>query len=354
MRPSPPRSHWLRRRLIVRGDGGLWCYERALRRAGFHARGRGRRGGPGRLCRAARGGSRRAARGTARGDPGLADSKLLTAEQRELAYERVIARATAWSVCVIPTADVDRRGVHQANVAGMRRAVARLSILPCYTLTDGFPIPGMPSPSCAVWKGDQVVGCVAAASVVAKVTRDRMMRELDGRYPQYGFAASQGLLHARARCGSAWRTARAASIASRSSTSRRAAAANGGGDRFATRPVVIGQDDEMADFARSAGGSGVSAEDLEKYETEMELQLYREYRDVVGLFTYVIETERRFYLANDYRLDVRGSADGEVFFELSLHDAWVWDMYRPARFVKNVRVVTFKDVNVEEITKAEL
>jgi hypothetical protein len=86
----------------------------------------------------------------------------------------------------------------------------------------------------------------------------------------------------------------------------------------------------------------------------MELQLYREYRDVVGLFTYVIETERRFYLANDYRLDVRGSADGEVFFELSLHDAWVWDMYRPARFVKNVRVVTFKDVNVEEITKAEL
>jgi hypothetical protein len=62
----------------------------------------------------------------------------------------------------------------------------------------------------------------------------------------------------------------------------------------------------------------VSAEDLEKYETEMELQLYREYRDVVGLFTYVIETERRFYLANDYRLDVRGSADGEVFFELSL------------------------------------
>jgi hypothetical protein len=98
----------------------------------------------------------------------------------------------------------------------------------------------------------------------------------------------------------------------------------------------------------------VSAEDLEKYETEMELQLYREYRDVVGLFTYVIETERRFYLANDYRLDVRGSADGEVFFELSLHDAWVWDMYRPARFVKQVRVVTFKDVNIEEVEKPEL
>jgi hypothetical protein len=98
----------------------------------------------------------------------------------------------------------------------------------------------------------------------------------------------------------------------------------------------------------------MSAEDLEKYETEMELQLYREYRDVVGLFSYVIETERRFYLANDYKLEVRNSSDGEVFFELTLRDAWVWDMFRPARFVKNVRVVTFKDVNVEELTKADL
>jgi hypothetical protein len=96
----------------------------------------------------------------------------------------------------------------------------------------------------------------------------------------------------------------------------------------------------------------MSAEDLEKYETEMELQLYREYRDVVGLFRYVIETERRFYLTNQYDLQVR-SADGEVFFELAMTDAWVWDMYRPARFVKNVRVLTFKDVNVEELTKSE-
>nr|MDT0664449.1 DUF2469 family protein [Micromonospora sp. DSM 115978] len=85
----------------------------------------------------------------------------------------------------------------------------------------------------------------------------------------------------------------------------------------------------------------MSAEDLEKYETEMELQLYREYRDVVGLFSYVIETERRFYLANDYQIEVRNVADGEVFFELPLRDAWVWDMFRPARFVTNVRVVRF-------------
>jgi len=97
----------------------------------------------------------------------------------------------------------------------------------------------------------------------------------------------------------------------------------------------------------------MSAEDLEKYETEMELQLYREYRDVVGLFTYVVETERRFYLTNAVDLQVR-QAGGEVFFELIMADAWVWDMYRPARFVKNVRVVTFKDVNVEELAKSDL
>jgi hypothetical protein len=98
----------------------------------------------------------------------------------------------------------------------------------------------------------------------------------------------------------------------------------------------------------------MSAEDLERYETDMELQLYREYRDVVGLFKYVVETERRFYLANEVALDVRNSRDGEVFFELTLGDAWVWDMYRPARFVKTVRVVTFRDVNVEEIARNDL
>ena len=97
----------------------------------------------------------------------------------------------------------------------------------------------------------------------------------------------------------------------------------------------------------------MSAEDLEKYETEMELQLYREYRDIVRQFSYVVETERRFYLANEVDLQVRNAA-GEVFFELRMTDAWVWDMYRPARFVKNVRVVTFKDVNVEELEKSDL
>ncbi len=94
----------------------------------------------------------------------------------------------------------------------------------------------------------------------------------------------------------------------------------------------------------------MSAEDLEKYETEMELQLYKEYRDVLPMFRYVVETERRFYLCNDVDLQVQGD-DGQVYFELGMQDAWVWDMYRPARFVSNVRVLTFKDVNVEELTR---
>jgi hypothetical protein len=98
----------------------------------------------------------------------------------------------------------------------------------------------------------------------------------------------------------------------------------------------------------------MSAEDLEKYESEMELQLYREYRDVVGLFTYVVETERRFYLTNSVDVTPRSTDNGEVWFEVTMADAWVWDMYRPARFVKNVRVVTFKDVNVEELARSEL
>jgi hypothetical protein len=97
----------------------------------------------------------------------------------------------------------------------------------------------------------------------------------------------------------------------------------------------------------------VSAEDLEKYETDMELQLYREYRDIVRQFSYVVETERRFYLANSVDVQER-NRDGEVYFEVTMSDAWVWDMYRPARFVKNVRVVTFKDVNIEELEKPDL
>ena len=98
----------------------------------------------------------------------------------------------------------------------------------------------------------------------------------------------------------------------------------------------------------------MSTEDLEKYETEMELQLYREYRDIVRQFTYVVETERRFYLANDVKMDAKAADGGRTFFEIELRDAWVWDMYRPARFVNHVKVLTFKDVNVEELGAKDL
>ncbi len=97
----------------------------------------------------------------------------------------------------------------------------------------------------------------------------------------------------------------------------------------------------------------MSAEDLERYETEIELQLYKEYRDVLPMFRYVVETERRFYLANEVDVQVR-DADGRTHLELVLSDAWVWDMYRPARFVSSVKVVTFKDVNIEELATKEL
>jgi len=96
----------------------------------------------------------------------------------------------------------------------------------------------------------------------------------------------------------------------------------------------------------------VSVEDLEKYEAEMELALYREYRDVLPMFSYVIETDKRFYLANGVQLNQR--TDGsDTYFEVQLTDAWVWDMYRSARFVSSVRVLTFSDVNIEELKKSE-
>ncbi|HEX9467367.1 MAG TPA: DUF2469 family protein [Acidimicrobiia bacterium] len=89
------------------------------------------------------------------------------------------------------------------------------------------------------------------------------------------------------------------------------------------------------------------SEDIERYETEIELQLYREYKDVLPMFAYVVETDRRFYLANHVKLETRNTG-GQVYFELELEDAWVWDIYRPVHFVAKVRVLTFKDVNIEE------
>ena len=97
----------------------------------------------------------------------------------------------------------------------------------------------------------------------------------------------------------------------------------------------------------------MSSDDLEAYEAKLELDLYREYKDVVDIFTYAVETERRFYLCNQVDLKVR-TEGGDVYYEVSMGDAWVWDMYRPARFVKSAKVLTFRDVSIEVIQHREL
>ncbi len=97
----------------------------------------------------------------------------------------------------------------------------------------------------------------------------------------------------------------------------------------------------------------MSAEDLERYEAEIELQLYKEYKDVAPMFSYVVETERRSYLANEVTKTVHDQ-DGRTYVELQMKDAWVWDMYRTTRFVASVNIVTFKDVNIEELPSKEI
>jgi Protein of unknown function (DUF2469) len=97
----------------------------------------------------------------------------------------------------------------------------------------------------------------------------------------------------------------------------------------------------------------VSEEELERYEAEIELALVQEYRAVLPMFAYVVETERRFYLANEVSISIRSDTT-PACVELEMSDAWVWDMYRPARFVPSIRVVTFRDVNVERLPDKDL
>jgi ribonuclease HII len=179
-------------RPTIRKSSGIYGYERALARLGFapvagaDEAGRGACAGPLVAAAAVLADGRR-------GEiPGLADSKLLTPLARERVYAEVMARAAAWSVVVVPADEVDRIGLHVANVAAMRRALAKLEIEPHYVLTDGFPVAGLAVPGLAMWKGDQVAACIAAASVVAKVTRDRIMAELHEHWPQYDFATHKG------------------------------------------------------------------------------------------------------------------------------------------------------------------
>jgi ribonuclease HII len=176
----------------VRRDAGLYGYERALRRvglapiAGVDEAGRGACAGP--LVAAAA----ILPDGKAGVVPGLADSKLLTAKARERCYDQVVRRALAWSVVVIGPGECDRLGMHVANVEALRRSLARLEHRPAYVLTDGFPVDGLEVPGLAIWKGDRVAACISAASVIAKVTRDRIMCELHEEFPAYDFATHKG------------------------------------------------------------------------------------------------------------------------------------------------------------------
>jgi ribonuclease HII len=183
-------------RVVVRRSAGLWAYERALARAGLtpvagvDEAGRGACAGPLVVAAAVLPEGRR-------GEvPHLADSKLLNPVVRERVYDEIVRRAVSWSVVVIPSATVDARGLHVMNLEGMRRALARLSVRPAYVLTDGFPVPGLTAPSLAMWKGDRVTASIAAASVLAKVTRDRLMVQLHDRFPHYDFATHKGYITA--------------------------------------------------------------------------------------------------------------------------------------------------------------
>jgi ribonuclease HII len=196
-------------RLLVRRDAGLSAYESALSRAGFvrvagaDEAGRGACAGPlvVAACVLPRG---------RRGDiDGLTDSKLLTAATRERLYGEVVKRAVAYSIVIVPAAEIDAYGLHVANLAGMRRALSTLSPAADYALTDGFPVPGLTVPATSVWKGDATVACIAAASILAKVTRDRIMAELHEQWPEYDFARHKGYvtaahaaaLHEHGPCG---------------------------------------------------------------------------------------------------------------------------------------------------------
>ena len=124
------------------------------------------------------------------------DSKEIAENKRDAVFDLIHQVAVSVSVVIVPASEVDSRGVHAANLDGMRRAVQGLSVEPAYVLTDGYAIEGLGVPNLAVWKGDQVVVSISAASVIAKVTRDRIMREMDLEFPLYGFAGHKGYITA--------------------------------------------------------------------------------------------------------------------------------------------------------------
>jgi ribonuclease HII len=124
------------------------------------------------------------------------DSKELSEKVRESLFDVIIREALSYSIIEISVEEIDSFGLHKSNIEGMRRAVSALDIEPQYVLTDGYAIPGLALPNLAVWKGDKVAMCISAASILAKVYRDRKMIELDAQYPEYGLAKHKGYISA--------------------------------------------------------------------------------------------------------------------------------------------------------------
>lgn len=124
------------------------------------------------------------------------DSKALHERVREELYDIIIAESLSYSIVEISPHEIDSLGLHKSNLEGMRRAVKLLDIAPEYVLTDGYAIKGLAIPSLAIWKGDQVALSISAASILAKVYRDRIMIEMDSKYPGYGFAKHKGYITA--------------------------------------------------------------------------------------------------------------------------------------------------------------
>jgi ribonuclease HII len=182
---APPRT-------VVHRAAGLWALERTLQRRGFDRVAGADEAGRGACAGPLVVGAVVLPQGRRGEIDELADSKLLTPATRDRLYDEVVKRALAWSVVIIPPGEIDTRGLHVCNLAGMRRALATLSPGPDYVLTDGFRVDGLGVPGLGVWKGDQVAACVAAASIVAKVTRDRIMKDLHDDWPGYGFDVHKG------------------------------------------------------------------------------------------------------------------------------------------------------------------
>jgi ribonuclease HII len=122
------------------------------------------------------------------------DSKAISEKFRESLFDLICEQAISYAIIEISVEEIDKFGLHKSNIEGMRRAIGALDLTPEYVLTDGYAIAGLALPNLAVWKGDQVAMCISAASILAKVYRDRKMRELDVKYPEYGLASHKGYI----------------------------------------------------------------------------------------------------------------------------------------------------------------